>query len=161
MCCDSCDALLTDLQGMCKTGLGPKILLQAHKMQKNMGKLIYSYPWVIDANCWQDMVRSQLSRITSLFCCTVACTSLSRCIHKGSVRGHFERCFYFHWSVCTSPLISLRHMKMGRKPKNIMLKAYDYSVMFYFSSDVFDFTCVIIRDLSIAANWNLALRGRY
>jgi len=30
-------------------------------------------------------------------------------------------------------------MKMDRKPKNIMLKAYDfkYSVMFYFSSDVF------------------------
>jgi len=28
-------------------------------------------------------------------------------------------------------------MKMDRKPKNTMLKAYDYSVMFYFSSDVF------------------------
>jgi len=27
-------------------------------------------------------------------------------------------------------------MKMDRKPKNIMLKTYDYSVMFYFSSDV-------------------------
>jgi len=52
-------------------------------------------------------------------------------------------------------------MKMDRKPKNIMLKAYDYSVMFYFSSDVFDFTSVIIRDLSIAVNWNLALRGCY
>jgi len=51
-------------------------------------------------------------------------------------------------------------MKMDRKPKNTMLKAYDYSVMFYFSSDVL-LTCVIIRDLSIAANWNLALRGRY
>jgi len=50
---------------------------------------------------------------------------------------------------------------MDRKPKkNIMLKAYDYSVMFYFSSDVL-LTCVIIRDLSIAANWNLALRCRY
>jgi len=83
------------------------------------------------------MVRSQLSRITSLFCCTVACTGLSRCFHKGSVQGHFERCFYFHWSVWTSPLISFRYMKMDRNPKNIMLKAYDYSVMFYFSSDVF------------------------
>ena len=84
------------------------------------------------------MVRSQLSRITSLFCCTVACTSLSRCIHKGSVQGHFERCFYFHWTVWTSPLISFRYMKMDRKPKNIMLKVYDYSVMFFFSRD--DFT---------------------
>jgi len=52
-------------------------------------------------------------------------------------------------------------MKMDRKPKNIkiMLKAYDYSAMFYFSSAYF--TCVIIRDLTVAANWNLALRGRY
>ena len=54
--------------------------------------------------------------------------------------ARFERCFYFHWSVWTSPLISsFRYMKMDRKPKNIkiMLKAYDYSAMFYFSSDVF------------------------
>jgi len=111
-----------------------------------------SWPWLTED--WK-------SRITSLFCCTDACTGLSRCIHKGSVRGHFESCFYFHWSVWTSPLISFIYMKMNRKPKHIMLKAYDYSVMFYFSSDVFDFTSVIIRDLSIAVNWNLALRGCY
>jgi len=28
-------------------------------------------------------------------------------------------------------------MKMDRKPKNIMLKAYDYSVMSYFTGDLF------------------------
>jgi len=43
------------------------------------------------------------------------------------------------------------HMKMDRKPKNIMLKAYDFSDVLLLKRR-FYLTCVIIRDLAIAAN---------
>jgi len=35
-------------------------------------------------------------------------------------------------------ILQIAYMKMDRKPKNIMLKAYDYSVMFFFTKN--DFT---------------------
>ena len=72
----------------------------------------------------------------------------------GSVREHFERCLYFHLSVWMSPVISFRYMKIDRKPKNIMLKAFDYSVMSYFSRDDLLRVCHH-RELSNAENWNL------
>jgi len=48
-------------------------------------------------------------------------------------------------------IIIIIHMKMDRKPKNIMLKAYDFSDVLLLKRR-FYLTCVIIRDLAIAAN---------
>jgi len=116
--------------------------------------------WIFEVQEREELTGLHLT-LTHHFCCTVACTGLSRCIHKGSVRGHFERCFYFHWSVWTSPLISFRYIKMDRKPKKILCWKR-MTIQWCSTSQVtFLLTCVIIRDLSIAANWNLALRCRY